>query len=71
MDELEEIRKLLPETFGVPKIAEVLHVNRTSAYMIAKKPGVGIQVGRRLVVIRSGFLKWLEIELQRDKTKAM
>lgn len=64
---MNELKNSLPVTFRVEKLAEILDVNLTRAYEIARRPGVSIRVGKRLVVIRDGFLDWLEGELQKDK----
>jgi len=57
----------LPPTFRVEKISEILGINLNAAYEIAKLPGLSIRVGKRLIVIRDGFLKWLESEMQKNK----
>lgn len=62
--------KDLPPTFRVEKISEILGINLNTAYEIAKLPGVSVRVGKRLIVIRDGFLRWLEIEMQKNKNDA-
>lgn len=67
MDEL----KNLPVTFRVELLAKVLDVNLTRAYEIAKRPGFpSIRLGKRLVIVRDGFIRWLENEIQKDKSVA-
>jgi excisionase family DNA binding protein len=51
----------LPAILTVSEVGKVLRFSRAGAYCLVRSPGFpAIKVGRRLIVPKVAFLKWLE-----------
>lgn len=50
-------------TFTVPEVADMLGINRIKAYELAKREDFpAVRIGRRIVVPKEAFHRWLEGE---------
>lgn len=50
----------LPFTLTVPQVAEIMGINKTTAYGLARTEGFPcIKIGKRKVVPRDAFFRWL------------
>ena len=51
----------MPMTLTVDEVAEVLRIGRTTAYTLARQRDFPtIRVGRRIVIPRDAFARWIE-----------
>ncbi|MGB9792514.1 MAG: helix-turn-helix domain-containing protein [Thermacetogeniaceae bacterium] len=49
--------------YSIPEVASLLDVNLTRAYELARQRGFpAIRIGRRIVVPRAAFWKWLDTQ---------
>jgi len=51
---------LMPLTYSVPEVASMLRINRNTAYeLVARGEIPSIRLGRRVLIIRAAFERWL------------
>ncbi|MFW6026193.1 MAG: helix-turn-helix domain-containing protein [Candidatus Woesearchaeota archaeon] len=55
----------LPLILSIPEIADILRINKTKAYELAREEDFpSIYLGRRIIVPKEEFLNWLEEKSQ-------
>ena len=57
----------LPLTFPVSTLAEILGINLTRAYELARSKNFSLKIGKRFVIIRDRFFLWLDEQAEAKK----
>lgn len=60
----------LPTTMNAEQVGRYLNISRAGAYMLFHTEGFPcIRIGKRLLVQREAFLRWLDAQSQRKNTE--
>ncbi|MFW6017023.1 MAG: helix-turn-helix domain-containing protein [bacterium] len=58
-----------PVTLNIPEVAEVLRINKTKAYELARRKDFpSMKLGNRIIVPKEAFKNWLDNQVKQDQT---